>query len=137
MKDKVEYERRRQAVLEEAAAALADLLDQLEGVGMYVPGTDESGWDDLRVLSFKRADEISAAVREFELDVTFYDKALVEYEKNGQRAVMEMVMADRPDLRWKTCEPCETMSPLWMLPDGKEICCVCGSLREENDNEKE
>ena len=48
---------------DDAAAALRDLLDQLQRIGIYVPGMDEGQWADAQGLSFARAE---AAVAEWE-----------------------------------------------------------------------
>lgn len=36
--------------------ALRDLLDQLEDIGIYMPGHDEGQWADAAGLSFKKAE---------------------------------------------------------------------------------
>ena len=41
----------------EAKAALIDLLNQLEAIGIYIPGEDAGQWADAAGLSFKRAEE--------------------------------------------------------------------------------
>lgn len=45
-----------EAGLSEARDALVDLLDQLAGVGLYLPGEDEGQWHGAEGLSFARAE---------------------------------------------------------------------------------
>ena len=42
--------------VEELADALDDLLQQLEGVGVYIPGEDAGQWRDAAGLSFSKAE---------------------------------------------------------------------------------
>lgn len=37
--------------------ALQDLLFQLEGIGIYIPGNDEGQWHGTEGLSFKQAED--------------------------------------------------------------------------------
>jgi hypothetical protein len=41
--------------------ALRDLLDQLEGVGIYIPGEDSGQWAGTEGLSFTQAEAALAA----------------------------------------------------------------------------
>jgi hypothetical protein len=39
-------------------SALADLLEQLEGIGIYIPGNDEGQTAETEGLSFARAEKL-------------------------------------------------------------------------------
>lgn len=47
----------------ELFAALADLLAQLEGIGIYIPGEDAGQWADAEGLSFAQAEKALASAR--------------------------------------------------------------------------
>jgi hypothetical protein len=42
-----------------ALEALQDLLDQLEGVGLYIKGEEEGQWHGAEGLSFSRAEKVA------------------------------------------------------------------------------
>lgn len=41
----------------ELLAATKDLLDQLQGIGIYIPGVDEGNWHEAEGLSFSRIEK--------------------------------------------------------------------------------
>jgi hypothetical protein len=51
----------------ELRSAIIDLLNQLEAIGIYIPGEDEGQWTDAAGLSFAR---IEAALKASQLKPT-------------------------------------------------------------------
>jgi hypothetical protein len=45
---------------DDLVAALANLMDQLEGIGIYIPGEDAGQWADAAGLSFSKAEQAIA-----------------------------------------------------------------------------
>lgn len=48
--------KKEKATYDNVVAALADLMEQLEGVGIYAPGEDSGQWADVSGLTFKQAE---------------------------------------------------------------------------------
>lgn len=46
------------------------------------------------------------------------------YTERGQSAVFDYINAEHPELPWRWCEPCESISP---ADPADKSCLVCGS----------